>query len=109
MVNDARCGDLAQGELVDGKNGGIMSLAGAESAIVVRLLPPGATIMGMKVRDVIKAIELDGWRMEKRTATSHRKFSHPAKPGKVTLSGQLGEDVPTGTLQAIMKQTGLKP
>jgi predicted RNA binding protein YcfA (HicA-like mRNA interferase family) len=29
----------------------------------------------MKVRDIIKAMELDGWRMEKRTATGHRKFS----------------------------------
>jgi predicted RNA binding protein YcfA (HicA-like mRNA interferase family) len=51
------------------------------------------------VRDIIKAMELDGWRLEKRTATGHRKFSHPAKPGKVTVSGQLGEDVPTGTLR----------
>ena len=43
----------------------------------------------MKVRDIINAIELDGWRMEKRTATGHRKFSHLTKPGKVTVSGQL--------------------
>jgi len=35
----------------------------------------------VKVRDIIKAMELDGWRLEKRTATGHRKFSHPAKPG----------------------------
>jgi predicted RNA binding protein YcfA (HicA-like mRNA interferase family) len=63
----------------------------------------------MKVRDIIKAMELDGWRMEKRTATGHRKFSHFTKQGKVTVSGQLGEDVPAGTLNAIMKQTGLKP
>ena len=63
----------------------------------------------MKVRDISQAMELDGWRMEKRTATGHRKFSHPAKPGKVTVSGQLGEDVPAGTLNAIIKQTGLKP
>ena len=62
----------------------------------------------MKVRDIIKAMELDGWRMEKRTATGHRKVSHPMKPGKVTVSGQLGEDVPIGTLKAIMKQTGVK-
>jgi predicted RNA binding protein YcfA (HicA-like mRNA interferase family) len=60
-------------------------------------------------RDVIKAMEMDGWRIEKRTATGYRKFSHSTKPGKVTVSGQLGEGVPTATLQAIMKQTGLKP
>jgi predicted RNA binding protein YcfA (HicA-like mRNA interferase family) len=63
----------------------------------------------VKVRDIIHAMELDGWRMEKRTATGHRKFSHSTKPGKVTVSGQLGEDVPIGTLKAIMKQTGMKP
>ena len=48
----------------------------------------------MKVRDVIRAMERDGWRLEKRIATGHRKFSHATKPGKVTVSGQLGEDVP---------------
>jgi predicted RNA binding protein YcfA (HicA-like mRNA interferase family) len=37
----------------------------------------------MKVRDIIRAMEVKGWRMEKRTATGHRKFSHPTKPGKV--------------------------
>ena len=63
----------------------------------------------MQVLDIIKAMELDGWQLEKRTATGHRKFSHSTKPGKVTVSGQLGEDVPTGTLKAIIKQTGLKP
>jgi predicted RNA binding protein YcfA (HicA-like mRNA interferase family) len=39
----------------------------------------------MKVRDIIRAMESDGWRMEKRTGTSHRKFSHSSKPGKVTI------------------------
>jgi predicted RNA binding protein YcfA (HicA-like mRNA interferase family) len=62
----------------------------------------------MKVRDIIKAMESEGWRMEKRTATGHRKFSHPLRAGKVTVSGQMHEDVPIGTLRAIMKQTGVK-
>ncbi len=63
----------------------------------------------MKVRDIITAMEVDGWRMEKRTANGHREFSQPAKRGNVTVSGQLGEDVPIGTLKAIMRQTGMKP
>ena len=62
----------------------------------------------MKVRNVIKAMESEGWKMERRGGTGHRQFSHPVKPGKVTVSGQLGEDVPIGTLKAIMKQTGVK-
>jgi predicted RNA binding protein YcfA (HicA-like mRNA interferase family) len=54
-------------------------------------------------------MERDGWRMEKRTGTAHRKFSYPVKPGKVSVSGQPGEDLPIGTLRAMMKQTGMKP
>lgn len=60
----------------------------------------------MKVRDVIRRIEGDGWRLC-RTRGSHRQFKHPAKPGKVTVAGSAGEDVPVGTLRAILKQAGL--
>jgi predicted RNA binding protein YcfA (HicA-like mRNA interferase family) len=35
----------------------------------------------MKVRDIIKQIEKDGWYMLPRTGTSHRQFKHPVKPG----------------------------
>jgi predicted RNase H-like HicB family nuclease/predicted RNA binding protein YcfA (HicA-like mRNA interferase family) len=40
----------------------------------------------MKVRDVIKMIEEDGW-YYRRTRGSHRHFKHPFKPGLVTVSG----------------------
>ncbi len=58
---------------------------------------------GMKVRDVIKQLERDGW-YHVRTRGSHRQFKHPTKKGKVTISGALGEDVPIGTLRNIMRQ-----
>ena len=38
----------------------------------------------MKVRDIIKRLEQDGWRIS-RTKGSHRQFHHSAKPGTVTL------------------------
>jgi predicted RNA binding protein YcfA (HicA-like mRNA interferase family) len=38
----------------------------------------------MKVRDVIKRLEEDGWRLA-RTKGSHRQYHHPAKPGTVPL------------------------
>jgi predicted RNA binding protein YcfA (HicA-like mRNA interferase family) len=38
----------------------------------------------MKVRDVIKRLEQDGWRIA-RTKGSHRQFHHPAKPGPLRL------------------------
>jgi predicted RNA binding protein YcfA (HicA-like mRNA interferase family) len=39
---------------------------------------------------------------------SHRQFKHPEKPGIVTVAGKAGIDVAPGTLNAILKQPGLK-
>jgi predicted RNA binding protein YcfA (HicA-like mRNA interferase family) len=39
---------------------------------------------------------------------SHRQFRHLNKPGTVTVSGNLGTEIPKGTLAAILKQAGLK-
>jgi predicted RNA binding protein YcfA (HicA-like mRNA interferase family) len=61
----------------------------------------------MKVRDVIKRLEEDGWRLA-RTKGSHRQFHHPAKPGTVTVAGHPSVDIPPGTLNNILKQAGLK-
>src|SRR5438105_2514040 len=33
---------------------------------------------------------------------------HPTKPGRVTVSGQLGDDMPKGTLASVKRQAGLK-
>jgi len=60
----------------------------------------------MKIRDVIRAVEADGWK-EKRTRGSHRQFKHPTKPGKVTIAGKLGDDIPADTLSSILRQAGL--
>lgn len=61
----------------------------------------------MKVCDVIKRLELDGWRLV-RTKGSHRRFHHSSKPGTVTVAGHLSVDIPPGTLNNILKQAGLK-
>ena len=61
----------------------------------------------MKVRDVIKLLQRDGWR-HVRTSGSHRQFQHSVKSGTVTVAGKLGVDVPIGTLNSILKQSGLK-
>jgi len=49
----------------------------------------------------------DGWRLA-RTRGSHRQYKHPSKPGVVTVAGKPSLDVPPGTLNAILKQAGLK-
>ncbi|MCP5347254.1 MAG: type II toxin-antitoxin system HicA family toxin [Gammaproteobacteria bacterium] len=61
----------------------------------------------MKVKDLIKLLEDDGWSLD-RTKGSHRQFKHPTKPGTVTVAGKPSVEVPPGTLNAILKQSGLK-
>jgi predicted RNA binding protein YcfA (HicA-like mRNA interferase family) len=61
----------------------------------------------MKVRDVIKRLETDGWYLA-RTRGDHRQFKHAAKPGIVTVAGKSGVDVPVGTLKNIWRQAQLK-
>ncbi|HNG95534.1 MAG TPA: type II toxin-antitoxin system HicA family toxin, partial [Acidobacteriota bacterium] len=46
----------------------------------------------MKVKEIIKIIEADGWVLTK-TEGSHRQFKHPTKPGKVTVAGKLSDDL----------------
>jgi predicted RNA binding protein YcfA (HicA-like mRNA interferase family) len=59
------------------------------------------------VREVVKLLESDGWRLA-RTRGSHRQFKHPTKPGTVTVSGKSGLDMPPGTLNSVLKQAELK-
>ena len=61
----------------------------------------------MKVRDVIKLIEEDGWYQVSQKG-SHRQYKHPSKPGRVTLPGHPNDDLPPGTLNSVLKQAGLK-
>ena len=61
----------------------------------------------MKVRDIMKIIELAGWRLV-QTRGSHRQYKHEHKSGRVTIAGKLSKDVPPGTLNSILKQAGLK-
>lgn len=61
----------------------------------------------MKVRDVIRLIEADGW-YQVAMRGSHRQFKHPRKPGRVTVAGKPSEDLAPGTLNSILKQAGLK-
>ena len=60
----------------------------------------------MKVRELIKLIEDDGW-YHIKTKGSHRQYKHPTKIGKVTVSGKMGKDVPAGTLKSALNQAGI--
>ena len=61
----------------------------------------------MKVRDLIKAIENDGWQYI-RTRGSHRQYKHPVKKGRVTVPGHTGDDVHPDTLKSVLVQAGIK-
>jgi predicted RNA binding protein YcfA (HicA-like mRNA interferase family) len=61
----------------------------------------------MKVRDVLKRLEKDGWLLE-HTRGSHRQYSHLVKRGPVTVSGHERDEMPPGTLNSILKKAGLK-
>jgi predicted RNA binding protein YcfA (HicA-like mRNA interferase family) len=61
----------------------------------------------MKVRDVIKLIESDGWYLI-TTKGSHRQYKHPSKPGRVTIAGHPSDDLASGTLNSIYKQAQIQ-
>lgn len=59
-----------------------------------------------KVREAIRMIQRDGWFLD-RTRGSHRQYKHPVKRGLVTVPGAMGDDLPPGTWNNILKQAGL--
>ena len=63
--------------------------------------------MPMKVREVIRLLEADGWFLV-TTRGSHRQYKHPKKPGRVTVPGRVSDDVAVGTQSSIFKQAGWK-
>jgi predicted RNA binding protein YcfA (HicA-like mRNA interferase family) len=63
--------------------------------------------MLMKVEEVIKLREADGW-MLKRTTGSHRHFAHPVKPGLVTVAGKPSATLKPKTEASILNQAGLR-
>lgn len=61
----------------------------------------------MKVRDLIRLLEADQWRLIRQKG-SHRAFKHPAKPSVVTVPGHWNDDLPIGTLKSILRKAELK-
>ena len=57
---------------------------------------------GMKVRNVIKLINQDGWYLA-RTKGDHRQYKHSLKTGLVTIAGHLSDDVAKRTLKNVLK------
>lgn len=62
--------------------------------------------MPKKPREMEKEILADGW-VYKSQEGSHRHYTHPTKPGKVTIPFHSG-DLSPKTENSIRKQAGLK-
>ncbi|MGI8492433.1 MAG: type II toxin-antitoxin system HicA family toxin [Acidimicrobiales bacterium] len=60
----------------------------------------------MKVGEVIRVLERDGWRQVVQRG-SYRQFRHPTKPGRVTVAGKPSQELSPGTLGSILRQAGL--
>ena len=58
----------------------------------------------MKVREIIRIIEDDGWYLSRQKG-SHRQYKHLNKKGVVTIAvHKLSDDIAKGTLNSILKQ-----
>ena len=61
----------------------------------------------LKVREIIKVIEAEGWYLV-TTKGSHRQYKHPVKTGRITIAGHLNDDLAPGTMNSICKQAKIK-
>jgi predicted RNA binding protein YcfA (HicA-like mRNA interferase family) len=61
----------------------------------------------MKVSDVMRMLQADGWQLV-ATRGSHRQYKHPSKEGRVTVPDKLSDDLAPGTVNSIYKQAGWK-
>lgn len=62
--------------------------------------------MPIRPIEMEKEILADGWIFKNQTG-SHKHYTHPSKPGKVTIPFHT-KDLPKGTENSIRKQAGLK-
>lgn len=62
----------------------------------------------MKVRDMIRLIEKDGW-VCVRQKGSHRQYKHSSKPGLVTIPvHRMSNELAMGTEKSILKQAQIE-
>lgn len=59
------------------------------------------------VREVIKALELNGWVMTHMNG-DHRQYHHDGNPFVITIAGHLCDEIPKGTLGNIQRLSGLR-
>jgi predicted RNA binding protein YcfA (HicA-like mRNA interferase family) len=61
----------------------------------------------MKVREILKRLRFDGWRLVRQRG-SHRHFQHDRKSGTVTVPGKPKDDLHPKTLASILNQAQME-
>lgn len=61
----------------------------------------------MKVAEVIRLLEREGWELW-RTRGSHRQYKHAERRGKVTVAGKPSDNLHPKTLGSILRQAGIE-
>lgn len=56
---------------------------------------------------MLTQLKRDGW-VQVSQKGSHRQLKHPSKPGRVTVNGHPGDDLPQGMHKSILRQAGLR-
>ncbi len=59
----------------------------------------------MTPREVIRRLEAEGWRVKRKGPGDHLQYTHPTKPGRVTVDTGVRE-FPIGTLKSLFRQAG---
>ncbi|HCC51655.1 MAG TPA: type II toxin-antitoxin system HicA family toxin [Porphyromonadaceae bacterium] len=60
----------------------------------------------MKFSELYRLLEENGW--QKKQGKKHTKYVHPDFDKPVPVGRHPGKEVPKGTLEAILKEAGLK-
>jgi predicted RNA binding protein YcfA (HicA-like mRNA interferase family) len=61
----------------------------------------------LKVSEIIRLLEQNGWYLHLHNGTSHRQFKHHIIKGKVTVNGNPSADISGTLLKSIEKQSGI--
>ena len=69
--------------------------------------PPGEFSVMPRMQPMANsALEQAGWVLV-ATRGSHRQFKHPLRPSRVTVAGRPSDDLASGTLKSIARQSGV--
>lgn len=87
------------------KIGAVLGVAGILAAVMWSWVPMPVTELAYW--GILVAFMCIGWYIV-TTRGSHRQLRQPTKPGRVTVHGKPSDSIAPGTLNSILKQSGLK-